>query len=55
MEALLKHAMDAGTIGLQQDGDRVSVTLNPNIVPLPPGNEEEEGEDDDDNISRVLC
>ena len=44
--------MEAGTLGLQQHGDRVSITLNPNI---PPGNEEEEGEDDDDDISRVLC
>ena len=51
MEALLKHAMDAGTIGLQQDGDRVSVTLNPEI---PPANEEEGGDDDDNDTSRVV-
>ena len=53
IDALVKQAMEAGTLGLHQHGDRVSVTLNPNIVPLPPGNEEEEGEDDDDDISRV--
>ena len=46
--------MEAGTLGLHQRGDRMSVTLNPNIVPSPPGNEEEERDDDDDNISRVL-
>ena len=46
--------MEAGTLGLYQRGDRMSVTLNPNIVPSPPGNEEEERDDDDDNISRVL-
>ena len=51
MEALLKLAMEAGTIGLQQDGDRVSVTLNPEI---PPANEEEGGEDDDNDTSRVV-
>ena len=51
MEALLKHAMDAGTIGLQQDGDRVSVTLNPEI---PPANEEEGGDDGDNDTSRVI-
>ena len=51
IDALVKHAMEAGTLGLHQDGDRVSVTLNPEI---PPANEEEGGEDDDNDTSRVV-
>ena len=45
--------MEAGSLGVHQRGDRMSVTLNPRAVPPPPGHEEEEG-DDDDNISQVL-